>query len=200
MTLAPSCLSAFRRNCLASVQQLLSSHWPIVLSASSINCSSCCRSESYYRNPKEPKPTTFTHTLILHVRDTPTPGRWVMVPNFLPVRIWYVNLENFYFFSKLYQWTNHNCLFNGCLPRFVNIEVQTIHLSTGMGCPWPQNTHFHKHCVLTTSCIWFVKTLMVTYVWTPLVCFVDTSNPSDWEGQAPAVWVRFLPVWLFSCT
>ena len=46
-----------------------------------------------------------------------------------------------------------------------------------MCCPRPQNTAFTA--VFTTSCIWFGKTLMVTYVWTPLVCFVDTSNPSD---------------------
>ena len=77
------------------------------------------------------------------------------------------------FFSKVYQWTNHNRLFNGCSTRFVNIEVQTINrfyfyfyvLSL------TQNTAFTA--VFTTSCIWFGKTLMATYVWTPVVCFVD---------------------------
>ena len=38
--------------------------------------------------------------------------------------------KNFYFFKQIIsKWTNHNWLFSGCPPRFVNIEVQIINLS-----------------------------------------------------------------------
>ena len=63
-----------------------------------------------------------------------------------------------------------------------------------MCCSWSQTTTFTS--VLTKSCMWLGKTLIVTYVWNPLVHVVDTSSPLGWEGKAQAVWVRYLPIWL----
>ena len=93
-------------------------------------------------------------------RSQATPGRWVMVPNFLPVRVWFADLENFYFLGNLYQWTNHN-LYSMDVLRVSSISKckQSI---VSMCCPWSQNTAFTA--MFTTSCIWFGKTLMATYV------------------------------------
>ena len=73
MTLAPSCLSAFRRNCLASVQQLLSSHW-LVSASSFVHVAVQKHITTGIGILKNPNQLNLpTHTWILHVRDKPVP-------------------------------------------------------------------------------------------------------------------------------